>query len=198
MLGKSASGPAWWTRRQSPATWSPRRTRETARNRRHRPTPIHEAAAAKARLEVHRTRGGTLNRMEDHLGKRATDRGPFWTSSRRSFGATCNSARLNTRSVQSSIGLRSVTASHAKRCQLVFRGHGSENATAGSLRSHSPQPLRIYQVSRRRQFEMSTPGKDFSWDHGSRGVISPGMPRRTGHFESSWRRRPDRARLRRQ
>ena len=44
-------------------------------------TPSHEAAAATARLEVLFKRRGTLNRMADHLGKRTTDRGPYWTSS---------------------------------------------------------------------------------------------------------------------
>jgi len=45
---------------------------------------------------------------------------------------------------------------------------------------------------------MSTPDKEFSWDHARRGVISPGMPRRGAPPESSWRRRLNRARLRRQ
>ena len=46
---------------------------------------------------------------------------------------------------------------------------------------------------------MSTPGREFSWDHASRGVISPGMPRRGVPLDRSWRRRRvDRARLRRE
>ena len=101
-------------------------------------TPSHEAAAATARLEVLFKRRGTLNRMEDHLGIRTTDRGARWKSGRRSFGATGDSARLHTRSGSSSIGLRSDTAPHAKRCQLVFRGHCTGNAP---LRIASPALL---------------------------------------------------------
>ena len=177
MPGESAGSPAWSARRRSPAAWSPRRTRETARNRRHRPTPCHEAAVATARLEVLFRRRGTLNRMEDHLGITTTDRGPYWTSSRKSFSSTGDSARLHTRSGSSSIGLRSDTAPHAKRCQLVFRGHGSRNETAGSIRSRRPPTLTNLTGFVREAIQNVNPQRRTFLPPCVPGVISPGMPR---------------------
>ena len=106
-------------------------------------TPSHEAAAATARLEVLFKRRGTLNRMEDHLGIRTTDRvrsgrAAERDSARLAILHDCTREAVHRRSAYAQTPLR--MRRDANSSSEVM---GQEMRLLDQSAAAAPQPLRI-------------------------------------------------------